>query len=116
MVDLVHDGRALAPVEVARGPLARGRGLLGRDRIDGVLVLRAVSVHSVGLRCTIDVACCRPVPGPIGGSTLLVVAVLSLAPGRITRPRLGARVVLEAAAGSFGRWGVGPGAVLRLRD
>ncbi len=120
MVELEHGGRVLASVELARGPLARGRGVLGRDRLDGVLVLRSISVHTIGVRFPIDVVCCRPAPGPDGVSSgvtsLLVGAVRTLPPGRITRPRWRHRVVLEAAAGSFSRWGLGPGAVLHLRD
>jgi len=116
VVELEHGGRVLATVEVARGPLARGRGVLGRELLDGVLLLRSVSVHTIGVRFPIDVVCCRPAPGPDGVRSLVVGAVRTLPPGRITRPRWRHRVVLEAAAGSFARWGVGPGAVLHLRD
>jgi hypothetical protein len=119
VAELLHDGRVLAPVELACGPFARGRGVLGRERLEGVLALRSVSVHTVGVRFPIDVVCCRPVPGPddvsAGEWSLLVGAVRTLPPGRITRPRWYHRVVLEAAAGSFGRWGVGPGDRIGIR-
>lgn len=36
---LACEGRLLAPLEEARTPLARMRGLLGRDGIDGALLL-----------------------------------------------------------------------------
>jgi hypothetical protein len=120
VAELLCDGRVLASVELARGPFARGRGVLGRERLDGVLVLRSISVHTVGVRFPIDVVCCRPVPGPDGVSagvwSLLVGAVRTLPPGRVTRPRWCHRVVLEAAAGSFARWGVGPGDRIGVRS
>jgi len=37
---LVADGRVLASVEIADGVRARAKGLVGRDSIDGALLLR----------------------------------------------------------------------------
>ncbi len=94
--------------------------------------MRAPSVHTVGVGRPIDVAFCHPVepvdafgpagadahaaPDASGGSVVLCVgAVRTLAPRRVSRPRWRDRVVLEAEAGSFERWGVGPGDRLRVR-
>lgn len=115
---LVVDGRAVAPAEVASGPTGRGRGLLGRDGVTGAFVLRAGSVHTIGMRFALDVAFCartgRPPAGPGGEAELRVVAVATLPPGRISRPRGRARHVVEAAAGSFSAWGLGPGSRVQV--
>lgn len=93
------DGRAVAPVAVATTRRARGRGLLGRDELDGALWLAGTrSVHTVGMRFAIDVACCD--------ARQVVVHVATLVPGRLLLPRRQVRSVLEAEAGAFARWGV----------
>jgi len=97
----------VAPVEVAASRRARGRGLLGRARLDGALLLApARSVHTFGMRFPIDVALCT--------QDLQVRAVTSLAPGRLTVPRWGVRAVVEAEAGRFEEWGIRPGTSLGL--
>jgi uncharacterized protein len=104
---LLVDGRSVAPVEVAATFGARTRGLLGRDHLDGaLLVLPANSVHTIGMRFPIDVALCT--------SDLEVIAVRRLGPWRVTRPRRGVRVVVEAEAGCFAEWGVQPGTTLAI--
>ena len=56
---LVADGRVLASVEIAEAYRTRAKGLLGRQGIEGALLLRpARSVHSFGMRFPIDVAFC----------------------------------------------------------
>jgi uncharacterized membrane protein (UPF0127 family) len=56
---LLRDGDVLAAVEVADSFGARLRGLLGRDGVEGALVLQpARSVHTIGMRFPIDVAFC----------------------------------------------------------
>jgi hypothetical protein len=102
---LLVDGREVAPLEVARGPRARARGLLGRTGLEGALLLApARSIHTVAMRFPIDVAWCR--------ADLRVVAVATVDPGRLTGPRRGARAVVEAEAGSFEAWGLRPGCQL----
>jgi uncharacterized membrane protein (UPF0127 family) len=106
---LLVDGRPAAPVEVASAHLARARGLLGRRGLRGALVLPGTrSVHTVGMRFPIDVALCT--------GDLAVVAVRTLPPGRLVLPRRRVRVVVEAEAGSFERWGLAPGSQLALRS
>jgi uncharacterized membrane protein (UPF0127 family) len=104
---LVLDATVLASAQVASGRGERRRGLLGRDRVDGVLVLPSRWVHTVGMRMPIDVAHC--------GADGLVLRVTTMAPGRVGRPCLRARQVVEAPAGAMAAWDVRPGRRLELR-
>lgn len=108
---LLRDGEVLASVETATTHRERRRGLLGRDHVDGVLRLPARSVHTFGMRMAIDVALCEP----IGTDAYRVVRVLTLPPGRLTRPSRHASVVFEAEAGAFRSWGVAADDVLEVR-
>ena len=97
------------PLDVARSARARRRGLLGRDGIEGALLLSPASaVHTVGMRFAIDVAYLD--------RTLRVVAVRTMPPGRIGLPRPRARHVLEAEAGAMERWGIRRGVRVVVRD
>ena len=108
MAWLVCGDRVIASLEVASTPQQRRRGLLGRDRIDGALLLeRTRSVHTLGMRMVIDVAHCD--------SDMQVLRVTTMRPNRIGRPVRRARAVIEAEAGSFRQWGVEPGVVLEIR-
>lgn len=108
MAWLVRDGEVLASVDVAEGFGARLRGLLGRDGIEGALLLRpARSVHSLGMRFALDVAFLDE-----GGT---VIEVCRLRPNRVTRTRWRARQVLEAEAGAFTRWRLVAGDRLEVR-
>ena len=104
---LVHDGRVLASAEVATTRAGRRRGLLGRDGVDGVLVIRTRSVHTFGMRFAIDVAFC--------GEDGTVRRTVTLRPNRVTLPVRGAVTAIEAPAGSFASWGLAPGDVLEVR-
>ena len=107
MAWLVRDDEVLATVEQARSRRERRRGLRGRGDYDGVLELRARSVHTFGMEFPIDVAFCDP-----DGT---VRAVRTLPPGRVTRPRLRPTVAYEARAGTFREWGLRPGDVVEVR-
>lgn len=99
----------LASLEVADTRPARRRGLLGRDGIEGALLLRpARSVHSIGMRFALDVAWCD--------HDLTVLRVVSLPRNRVTRPVVRSAAILEAEAGSFARWGLAVGDQLELQD
>ncbi len=64
MAWLVRDGKVLATIEVAESLRSRTRGLLGRDGIDGALLIEpARSIHTVGVHFPIDVAYCRRTGG-----------------------------------------------------
>ncbi len=98
----------LAAVEVADSFGDRLRGLLGRDGLDGALLLRpAKSVHSLGMRFAIDVAFCD--------RDLVVLSTVCLRPHRMTRPRRRVAAVIEAEAGAFERWGLRAGDQLELQ-
>jgi len=105
---LLRDGEVLAALEVATTRRDRRRGLLGRDGVDGALLLeRTRTIHTIGMRFAIDVAYCRRGPGG-----LIVLDVRSMVPGRLGWPRWRARCVIEAEAGAFERWGMTVGDVL----
>lgn len=106
---LMRDGEVLASLEVAEDRRARRTGLLGRDGIEGALLLDpAKSVHSFGMRFPIDVAWCDP--------DLTVLRIARLDRNRMTRPVLGARCVLEAEAGAFAHWELVVGDQLERKD
>ena len=57
MAWLVSEARVFASAEVADSRSARRRGLLGRDGLDGALVIqRCRWIHTLGMRFPIDVA------------------------------------------------------------
>ncbi|MFD7667019.1 DUF192 domain-containing protein [Streptomyces sp. NPDC059788] len=96
-------GTAPVPLEIAASYRARARGLLGRDGVDGALLLTPASaVHTFRMRFALDVAYL--------GRDFTVLAVRTMRPGRLGLPRLRARHVLEAEAGAMARWGLRPGA------
>jgi uncharacterized membrane protein (UPF0127 family) len=106
---LVAAGRPVAPLEVAATRAQRRRGLLGRDGIDGALLLpRTRAVHTLGMRFPIDVAHLDR-----GGT---VLRITTMAPRRVGGVVWRARSVLEAEAGALARWGVHPGTVLSIAD
>ncbi|WP_351235855.1 DUF192 domain-containing protein [Streptomyces sp. NPDC002133] len=111
-----HDGRGAlmipgrdAPVDllIAASYRARTRGLLGRDGIDGAIILTpCAGVHTFRMRFTIDVAYLD--------KQLRVLDVHTMKPGRLGMPRLRSRHVLEARAGAMEEWGLRPGARLAI--
>jgi uncharacterized membrane protein (UPF0127 family) len=105
---LVHEDRVLATVEVVESRRARGRGLLGRDGIDGAMLLRpARSVHTFGMRFAIDVA-------HVDGE-LRILHVCTMRPNRLGRPIWRAKAVIETEAGAFAGWKLAAGDALELR-
>ncbi|MEU6384589.1 DUF192 domain-containing protein [Streptomyces bauhiniae] len=92
-------GDLSVPLERAVSYRARTRGLLGRDAVEGALLLSpAASVHTFGMRMAIDVAYLD--------RSLRVLAVRTMPPGRLGLPRLRSRHVLEAGAGVMAGWGL----------
>ncbi len=109
MAWLLRDGEVLASLEIASSRAARRRGLLGRDGIDGALLIeRTRSVHTVGMRFPIDVAFCD--------AGLVVIRIRTLVPWRVTAPVAGARCVIEAEKGSLARWGLKAGDAVEVRS
>ena len=108
MAWLIRDDEVLAAVEVAECWRDRTRGLLGRDSLDGALLLRpAHQVHSFGMRFPIDVAFCT--------RDLVVMRTVTLRPGRLTRPSVRGCCVIEAESGAFDRWRLQVGDQLEVR-
>lgn len=108
MAWLVHDGQVLASLEIADNAVQRGRGLLGRDGIEGAIWLPGTrSVHTFGMRFAIDVAFCD--------ADLTIMRVMTVRPNRITRRVGHSQSVFETSAGTFSRWGLGPGDSLEVR-
>lgn len=104
---LLRGGEDLGPVEVARTWRERSRGLLGRDGLDGGFWIEpGASVHSFRMRFDLDVAFVDR-----GGRVLRTVR---LRRNRMTRLVRRSRAVLEAEAGTFERWGLQPGDLLRV--
>lgn len=111
MAWLLRDGEVLASLEIARSRRERARGLLGREGIEGALLLPATrSVHTVGMRFPIDVAFCN------GQGELLVVRIVRMGRWRVSRPSLRTRAVIEADAGAFARWNLRPGDRLEVKE
>jgi uncharacterized membrane protein (UPF0127 family) len=105
---LLREGEVLAALEIAESFGARFKGLLGRDGIEGALLLRpARSVHTLGMRFPLDVAFCS--------KDLTVVATASMPPFRIGRPWLRAHCVIEAQRGAFERWRLRAGDQLEIK-
>jgi hypothetical protein len=98
----------LASLEIAESRRDRRRGLLGRDGIEGAILLRpARSVHTVGMRFPLDVAFCD--------ADLRVVRVLRMPRHRVSRLVWRSRAVIEAEAGAFDRWKLRPGDELEVK-
>ncbi len=109
MAWLVRDGDVLASTEVAETAAARRRGLIGREDLEGALVLRPCRhVHTVGMRFPLDVACCD--------DHGVVLRTLSLAPWRVAPIVWRTAFVVEARAGAFERWQLRAGDRLEVTE
>jgi uncharacterized membrane protein (UPF0127 family) len=105
---LLREGEVLASLELAPTRRARARGLLGRDGIDGALMLSpSRAVHTLGMRFAIDVAYCD--------GDLKVLRVVTMPRHRLSLPVWRARAVIEAEAGAFARWNLRPGDQLEVK-
>ncbi|MFE2052610.1 DUF192 domain-containing protein [Streptomyces sp. NPDC059459] len=100
---------ARVPLEIAGSYRARTKGLLGRDSVEGAMLLSpANNVHTFRMRMPIDVAYLD--------RRLTVIAVRTMRPGRLGAPRLRSRHVLEAAAGAMAGWGVRVGVRVEVAE
>jgi len=108
MAWLVSDARVLASAEVADTRRARRRGLLGRDDLDGALVIEKCRwIHTIGMRFPIDVAYLD--------DDGVVVKTMHMNRFRLGVPVWRATWVIEAEGGAFGRWGLRVGDEVELR-
>ncbi len=88
------------PLEQTTNRALRRRGLLGRNSLDGALLIdKCRSVHTVGMRFAIDVAYVS-----VDARSLTINAVVSMPTSRLGLPRFTSNAVLEAEAGSFAEW------------
>lgn len=109
MAWLVSEGRVLASAEVAADRRARRRGLIGRDAMEGALVLRPCRwIHTLGMRFPIDVA--------YVDDDGIVVKTIHMRRHRIGIPVFRGSTVIEAAEGAFARWGLRVGDRVEIRD
>lgn len=98
---LIREGEVLATLEVPVALGGRLRALMGRERLDGAVLLRpAWSVHTLGCRFPVDLAYCD--------RNLVVRSVQTLRPYRVGLPRVGMACVVAAEAGAFERWRLRP--------
>lgn len=105
---LVRGEDVLAAAEVAVTRHHRARGVIGRDRLDGVMVLRPCrQVHTFGVGFPIDVAFCDRYG--------FVLHVAHMKPNRVSRPVWRSYFAIEAADGSFDRWKLQLGDVVEVR-
>jgi uncharacterized membrane protein (UPF0127 family) len=104
-----NDAVMCASCTLARNPLTRMRGLLGRRGLaqgEGLLLQPAGSIHTFFMRFPIDVVF-------LDGDRRVMRVAPNVRPWRTAAVRK-ARAVLELAAGEAARVGLQPGAVLRL--
>jgi uncharacterized membrane protein (UPF0127 family) len=105
---VTDDARVLASAEVADSRTARRNGLLGRDHMEGALVLTPCRwIHTLGMRFPIDVA--------FLDDDGMVVKTMQMRRHRIGVPVWRASLVIEAEAGAFARWGLHVGDVIEVR-
>ena len=106
---LIRNGDVLATAEIVTDRRARRRGLLGRDSVDGALVLRpGKQVHTIGMKFAIDVAFVAKDGRVLRASTL--------PPWRVSRPVPKSAYVIEAADGAFERWRLQVDDVVEVRE
>jgi uncharacterized membrane protein (UPF0127 family) len=105
---IVRGDDVLAAAEVAVSHRLRSKGLVGREDLEGALILRPCrQVHTVGMKFPIDVAFCDRYGFVLHRSTL--------APRRVSRLVWRSYFAIEARAGSFERWKLEPGDVIEVR-
>jgi uncharacterized protein len=99
----------MASADIVDDRSAKRTGLLGRDGVDGALVIRGCRwIHTIGMRFDLDVAYLDE-----DGT---VVKTVRMHRRRLGAPVLRARSVVEAEAGAFARWGLHVGDVIELRE
>jgi uncharacterized membrane protein (UPF0127 family) len=107
MAWLLNDGQVIASLELADDRRSKRRGLLGRDTVDGALLLQPARwIHTLGMRFPIDVAYLD--------SDRVVLATTTMPTWRLGFPRVRAHSVIEARAGAMSKWGVTVGDQLEI--
>jgi uncharacterized protein len=105
---LVRGDDVLAAAEVAITRRERARGLMGREDLEGVLILRPCrQVHTFGMRFPIDVAFCDRYG--------FVLHKTTMPPRRLSRLVWRSFFAIEAPDGSFERWKLELGDVVEVK-
>jgi uncharacterized protein len=105
---LIRDGDVLATLEVADSLGDRLKGVVGRERQEGALLLPSpLLLHTLALGHGLDVAYCD--------RDLRVLNTLLLGPWRVALPRLRSRQLLVAPEGAFERWRLAVGDRLEIK-
>lgn len=108
MAWLVHDGTVLASLERAETFRTRTVGLLGRKDIDGaILIEKAKSVHTIGMKFPIDVAFCD--------ADLTILRIVTMPKHRVSKVEFNAACAIETEAGRFRHWKIEAGDQLEIR-
>lgn len=106
---LVKNARVLASIEVHRTRMAKAKGLLGRDSLEGAIMLvDTKSVHTVAMKFHIDVA--------FLDEYNRVIKIVRMPPHRVSPYVMKAKSVIEVEAGTLARWGVQVGDELEVRE
>ena len=105
---LVRGDDVLAAAEVVVARRLRAKGLMGREDLEGVMVLRPCrQVHTFGMRFPIDVAFCDRYG--------FVLHAVTMQPHRVSRFVWHSYFAIEAPVGSFDRWKLLPGDVVEIK-
>ena len=105
---LVRGDDVLAAAEVAVTRRGRARGLIGRENLEGALILRPCrQVHTFAMKFPIDVAFCDRYG--------FVQHMTTLQPRRVSRLVWRSYFAIEARAGSLERWKLELGDVVEIR-
>lgn len=97
-------------IEVADGPLARMKGLLGRDGLGkgrALLLSPCGSIHTFFMKFPLDLVF-------LDRESFVTRTVYDVGPGRVVSGGAGARSVLEMEAGWFPRDAIRPGDLISL--
>jgi uncharacterized protein len=105
----MSEGSVLASAHVADTFRSRLQGLIGRNGLEGALVIEHSKwIHTFGMRFVLDVAYIDKEGN--------VVRIDKLGPHRLGRPEPRAVMIVEAEAGAFERWGLKVGQQVELRQ
>ncbi|MGH8976980.1 MAG: DUF192 domain-containing protein [Acidimicrobiia bacterium] len=105
---LVRGDDVLAAAEVVVTRQQRRRGLMQRDALEGVMVIRPCrQVHTFGMRFPLDVAFCDRYG--------FVLHTATMTPRRVSRFVWRSYFAIEASAGAFDRWGLRLGDVVEVK-
>jgi uncharacterized membrane protein (UPF0127 family) len=108
MAWLMSEARVLASVDVASKRTKKAKGLLGRETLEGAFAIQNCRwVHTIGMRFAIDVA--------YVDASGVVIKISTMRRHRLALPVPKGRMVLEARAGSFERWGLHVGDPVEIR-